>query len=77
MPMYEYQCKSCMREFEELVFGDELPTCPHCHSANTEKLLSRPCACRKDGGMSDGFGAPASGGGCSGCSGGSCASCGH
>ncbi|HJA09344.1 MAG TPA: zinc ribbon domain-containing protein [Candidatus Mailhella merdigallinarum] len=69
MPMFEYQCKSCLREFEELVFGDELPTCPHCHSANTEKLLSRPCACRREGGDS--------GGGCSGCSGGSCASCGH
>lgn len=50
MPMFEYQCKSCLREFEELVFGDELPTCPHCHSANTEKLLSRPCACRREGG---------------------------
>ena len=49
--------------------GHELPTCPHCHSANTEKLLSRPCACRREGGDS--------GGGCSGCSGGSCASCGH
>ena len=69
MPIFEYQCKSCLREFEELVFGDELPTCPHCHSANTEKLLSRPCACRREGGDS--------GGGCSGCSGGSCASYGH
>lgn len=77
MPMYEYQCKSCLREFEELVFGDELPTCPHCHSANTEKLLSRPCACRRDGGKSAGFDGAGSGGGCSGCSGGSCASCGH
>ncbi|MCH5277137.1 MAG: zinc ribbon domain-containing protein [Desulfovibrionaceae bacterium] len=77
MPMYEYQCKSCMREFEELVFGDERPVCPHCHSANTEKLVSRPCACRREGGTPGEFGASASGGGCSGCSGGSCASCGH
>lgn len=74
MPMYEYQCKSCLREFEELVFGDESPICPHCHSANTEKLVSRPCACRREGGD---FGGAGSGGACGGCSGGSCASCGH
>lgn len=77
MPMYEYQCKSCMREFEELVFGDEQPTCPHCHSSNTEKLVSRPCACRRGGGTSGEFSSSGSGGGCAGCSGGSCASCGH
>ena len=74
MPMFEYQCKSCLREFEELVFGNELPVCPYCHSANTEKLLSRPCACRREGGSASGS---ASGGGCAGCSGGSCATCGH
>lgn len=81
MPIHEYRCKSCMRDFEELVFGDDLPTCPHCHSANTEKLVSRPCACRRgDGGDFGDFGGASggsSGGGCSGCSGGSCATCGH
>ena len=79
MPIYEYHCKSCLRDFEELVFGGELPECPHCHSSNTEKMVSRPCACRRgDGGDSGDFGGGASsGGGCSGCSGGSCASCGH
>lgn len=78
MPIYEYHCKSCMRDFEELVFGDESPVCPHCHSANTEKLLSRPCRCAGGGcaGDSDG-GSSSSGGGCAGCSGGSCATCGH
>lgn len=75
MPIHEYQCKSCLREFEELVFKDEVPTCPHCHSANTEKLVSRPCACR--GGRDGGEGASAGGGGCGGCAGGSCSTCGH
>ena len=77
MPIYEYHCKSCLRDFEELVFGDELPACPHCHSANTEKLVSRPCACRHGSGDEDLGGGASSGGGCSGCSGGSCATCGH
>lgn len=77
MPIHEYHCKSCLREFEELVFKDEIPSCPHCHSANTEKMVSRPCACRgnKNG---DDFSAPSmGGGGCAGCAGGSCSSCGH
>lgn len=76
MPIYEYQCQSCMRDFEELAFGDDVPSCPYCHSANTEKMVSRPCACRS--GRSGGDCAPPSGGGggCAGCSGGSCASCG-
>ncbi|HIV64856.1 MAG TPA: zinc ribbon domain-containing protein [Candidatus Mailhella excrementigallinarum] len=75
MPIFEYHCKSCMREFEEVVFDDSLPVCPYCHSANTEKMMSRPCRCCASGGSSSG--GASSGGGCAGCSGGSCASCGH
>lgn len=77
MPMYEYHCTHCGHEFEELVFGDELPPCPSCHAEATEKLLSRPCI-QRGGGMGDFPMASApssSGGGCSGCSGGNCASC--
>lgn len=82
MPIYEFHCKDCDKEFEELVFSqDETPNCPQCHSQNTEKLISRPCRNRKGG--SSGADIPSmgstssSGGGCSGCSGGSCATCGH
>ena len=75
MPMYEYRCKSCGHEFEELVFGDQLPACPVCHGKETEKPLSRPCRYCEGGGF-EGMGAPApSGGGCAGCSGGNCSSC--
>lgn len=78
MPIYEYHCRQCNHTFEELVFGDEVPSCPQCHSAETEKLLSR-CCCHF-GGDSSSFdmpAAPSSGGGCAGCSGGNCAGCGH
>ena len=79
MPIYEYHCKACNSTFEELVFGDETPTCPKCKSVETEKLISR-CSCHFGGGSGsfDLPSAPApSGGGCAGCSGGNCSSCGH
>ena len=28
MPIYEYRCKACNHTFEDLVFGDEKPSCP-------------------------------------------------
>lgn len=79
MPMYEYHCTKCDKEFEELVFKDgEEVRCPACGSVETEKLLSccrfknagsdtPPAAMRSSGG---------GGGGCSGCSGGNCSTCG-
>ncbi|WP_029896710.1 FmdB family zinc ribbon protein [Desulfohalovibrio reitneri] len=76
MPIFEYKCAACGREFEELVFGDQAPACPDCASHDTKKLMS---SCRhKHGGGSSGldFTPPTgSGGGCSGCSGGSCSTC--
>lgn len=77
MPIYEYSCEKCDCEFEELVFGDAAPICPHCGSRETHKLMSRCAHCSGTDG--DGGHAPAasSGGGCAGCSGGNCASCGH
>lgn len=78
MPIYEYNCKKCGQDFEELVFGDALPSCPHCGSVDTQKLLS---CCARHRGISGGDFAPtttaSSGGGCAGCSGGHCATCGH
>jgi len=81
MPIFEYVCKRCKNQFEELVFGqDELPVCPSCGSTKTEKLMS--CCRSKVGGGHDTDSAPVasaspapSGGGCAGCSGGSCSSC--
>lgn len=78
MPMYEYHCTSCGKEFEELVFKDgETVRCPGCGSTQTEKLLS--CCRFKNASDSAGRGLalPRSSGGskCSGCSGGNCSTC--
>jgi len=40
MPIYEYACHDCGREFEALVRSDTVPQCPDCHSTDLEKALS-------------------------------------
>lgn len=42
MPIYEYKCKDCGKEYEELVPVDskEQPPCPACHSTKVEKKMS-------------------------------------
>ena len=77
MPMYEYHCSRCAKDFEELVFGDERSVrCPACGSKKIRKLMSR-CS-HRSGGRSDygeSAGAGSGSSGCSGCSGGDCGSC--
>ena len=40
MPLYEFQCKGCGHEFEDLVLGSAQPVCPSCNSRQLERLLS-------------------------------------
>lgn len=42
MPIYEYQCSQCRKEFERLVFAgdDTKPVCPECHSRDVVKKMS-------------------------------------
>ncbi len=84
MPIFEYKCADCGKEFEDLVFNrDECPPCPECKSEKTAKLMSA-CKFKTDGGapdMGDFEAAPApaassSSSACAGCSGGDCSSCG-
>ncbi|MCG8563680.1 MAG: zinc ribbon domain-containing protein [Desulfobacterales bacterium] len=78
MPIYEYTCKSCGKEFETLVMGSDKPACPGCESLELERLIS------KCGFVSKGFGpdgettitASSSNSGCAGCSATNCGSCG-
>ena len=42
MPVYEYRCKECKTEFETLVRGQKVPSCPACFSKDLERLLSIP-----------------------------------
>lgn len=84
MPIFEYKCEACGKEFEELVFkeGDTVP-CPECQSENTDKLMS--CCRFKTAGsavssaLADAGGvapaAPSAPSGCAGCSGGNCSTC--
>ncbi|HPA13849.1 MAG TPA: zinc ribbon domain-containing protein [Desulfobacterales bacterium] len=72
MPIYEYHCEKCDRNFECLVFGQERPECPSCHSKSVNRLIS---ACRfisKGGG---GETVKTSASSCSGCNAASCAGC--
>ena len=43
MPIYEYYCTDCGKEFEKLVRMSEAaakPECPNCNNRHTEKRLS-------------------------------------
>ncbi len=40
MPIFEYECRACGREFERLVRPGDTPACPACESQDLEKLLS-------------------------------------
>ena len=40
MPIYEYACQQCGREFETLVRASTVPQCPGCQSTALEKRLS-------------------------------------
>lgn len=40
MPIYEYACGKCGKEFEMLVRSGTVPACPGCRSTEVEKKLS-------------------------------------
>ena len=44
MPLFEYRCPACTREFEALVRTNETAECPDCGSKQVEKLLSMAAA---------------------------------
>ena len=44
MPLYEFHCKQCDVDFEQLMRSDENPECPDCGTSKVEKLFSVPAA---------------------------------
>ncbi len=42
MPMFDFYCSKCDKQFEELVIGDDVASCPHCDSKDIERLVSVP-----------------------------------
>jgi len=40
MPIFEYVCRDCQKQFETLVTADRPPVCPACHGQSLDKQLS-------------------------------------
>ena len=49
MPLYDFICRACRREFEALVRPHEATECPECHSPDLERLLSGFVASSEEG----------------------------
>ncbi|MGE3539787.1 MAG: zinc ribbon domain-containing protein [Candidatus Tectimicrobiota bacterium] len=62
MPILEYVCKSCERQFEAIVLGSQEPACPSCQGTKLERLLSVFAV-----GKSEGFSGESSFGPCGSC----------
>ncbi|MCP4745424.1 MAG: zinc ribbon domain-containing protein [Desulfobacteraceae bacterium] len=72
MPIFEYKCKACDKEFEQLVFGQETPACPVCESNKVCKLMST-CGFVSKGAAGQTVSSSSSS--CTGCKATSCSSC--
>lgn len=71
MPIYEYRCTHCQKEFERIVFGgDSEVEYPSCKGKEVKRLVS--AAAFKCNGN---FVSTGSSGSCSGCSSHSCSTC--
>ncbi|MFQ6604653.1 MAG: zinc ribbon domain-containing protein [Fidelibacterota bacterium] len=57
MPIYDYHCKNCDTDFEELVFSSLVPdeeiTCPQCNKNEAQRQLSAPMISTGSTGSSD------------------------
>jgi len=40
MPLFEYECRGCGKQFEYLTRDGQSPSCPACQGADLQKLLS-------------------------------------
>jgi len=76
MPIYEYCCEDCQKNFEKLVFGSEQPDCPSCNSKKVNRLMST-CGFLSKGSGGETTGSSAGASACGGCSATSCSTCGH
>lgn len=71
MPIYEYHCDKCSKDFEMLVFGSDEVVCPKCGGA-VNRMMSC-CSFKSAGGDFKTSGSGKSG--CSGCTSTSCSTC--
>ncbi len=74
MPIFEFCCQDCCKEFEKLVFGNDPEVeCPVCHGKNVSKLMS---ACAAKVGYKFTAASNPKGASCTGCAATSCSTCG-
>jgi len=78
LPIYEYTCNACKKDFETLVMGSFKPQCPSCDSQDLSRLMSACGFVSKSIGPG---GAPqvsksAGSSGCGSCASSNCGSCG-
>jgi len=76
MPIYEYNCEGCGKNFEYLVLGEEATHCPKCNSEKVKRQMS-VCGFVSKGAGGETISSSASDTSCGGCTATSCSSCGH
>lgn len=76
MPIYEFHCDECDKDFECLLIGSDKPKCPDCNTDKVRRLLSA-CGFVSKGAAGTTVKRTAATSGCAGCSSTSCGSCGH
>jgi putative FmdB family regulatory protein len=56
MPIFEYRCEGCGHKFEAILFGQQTPECPKCHTEKLEKQLSTFAVSKASGGATPDMG---------------------
>jgi len=52
VPLFDFRCRACAKEFEALVRPPHQPVCPSCAGTDLEKLLSRTFSVKSGSGLS-------------------------
>ncbi|MGV8058187.1 MAG: zinc ribbon domain-containing protein [Smithellaceae bacterium] len=79
MPIYEYRCDKCKKQFEVVTMSMSEKSdavCPKCKSKKVSKMMSSFGYGKHSSSSSDSY-SNSSSSGCSSCSSSNCSSCGH